>query len=104
MFDQCLADTFYYSNQTVGLKPEIADIYFNIYPNPATDYVNVELLSGGNIKRIEIINILGEIIEKLNYNSCIKPVLNIKELPCGYYIIKTYSESEVFTKKFIKKE
>jgi hypothetical protein len=75
-----------------------------IYPNPANNILNVEMLnlaSTGSATKLEIINSLGQvlsIIELSNQTSTI----NINELPSGLYQLKLNEGSEQRVFKFIK--
>ncbi|MFL2573885.1 MAG: T9SS type A sorting domain-containing protein [Flavobacteriales bacterium] len=68
----------------------------NIYPNPASEIINIE--SEYQISYIEIVDYLGKIIIKTdNYKT-----LNINELNNGMYSINIYTENKKITKKFTK--
>jgi DNA-directed RNA polymerase alpha subunit len=76
----------------------------NIYPNPAYDYLNIELLSNGNISFIEIINIQGKPVKsqsrKCRTNN--KNTIDVRNLPDGLYIIRMHTDNGVVMKKLIK--
>ena len=68
----------------------------NIYPNPASEIINIE--SEYQISYIEIIDYLGKIIIKTdNYKT-----LNINELNNGMYSINIYTKNKKIIKKFTK--
>jgi len=77
----------------------------NVYPNPATDYINVKLFGedARNFK-IEVITITGLVvssgtirfIEKYAYIQQI----NVMQLKAGFYLIRVISEDGVINRTF----
>ena len=74
----------------------------NIYPNPATQYVMLDLSTGEDMNgSVTITDILGRVChqQKAEGTRCRIPVA---ELPAGMYFL-TYRESKrTVTKKFLK--
>ena len=70
---------------------------FSIYPNPASDQLNISL-PPGNYFSVEIINASGKTILK---NQDEKKI-NISQLPAGIYFVKITTGSEFYSQKFIK--
>ena len=74
----------------------------NIYPNPAKDFINIELGSTLDNATISVYNTIGQIVipsQVINTNS-IK--LNISSLAKGVYIIKVNNgDKEISNEKFI---
>ena len=68
----------------------------NIYPNPATEIINIE--SKKNINKIKITDQLGKIILEKIYSK----TLNINNLDKGTYIITLYLENKAIIKSFTK--
>ncbi|MFZ4398685.1 MAG: T9SS type A sorting domain-containing protein [Bacteroidales bacterium] len=76
-------------------------LMFNIYPNPASDYLVIE---GKGFKKLSftIFNIVGQSVIAGNLvNNSSK--INIASLNSGIYFIKIYTESKTKTIKFIKR-
>ena len=73
-----------------------------IYPNPATDMVNVEVNDFSNFPRsVELYNVLGEKI--LNFiPDGNKFSVSLTNLASGNYYLKIISEDKVYTHKLIK--
>jgi len=82
---------------TVGIETEIASSEFSIYPNPAQDQLTIELNVAGN-KTVEITNMNGQVIEKLNFSETSNQV-SISALPAGVYFVKFQNGS---AKRFVK--
>jgi len=72
--------------------------YFNLFPNPSTNYVEINSLETP-ISRIQIFDISGKLIFANNYSSEINIKLNISSLTNGIYLLKI---NDQFIKKLIK--
>lgn len=78
----------------VGIKENVAQMKFDVFPNPVADILHV---SGDNIVSIEIYDMVGSLILSSNEK-------NIKiTAPAGMYIIKASNESQQYAyMRFIK--
>lgn len=77
-------------------KIDVAD--FQVYPNPAKDYISITL---DNISKIELYNSLGiKVLIKENISKNEK--INISHLNRGYYILKVSQNNNVKTIRIIK--
>lgn len=91
----CGADEFTIANLGLGDKIEIAT--FNVYPNPATNFIYID--SEMKVDKYEIFNISGQkVIEGFDKNK-----INISELTSGMYFIKFEIEGKSYGSKIIKK-
>ncbi|HMI06755.1 MAG TPA: T9SS type A sorting domain-containing protein, partial [Flavobacterium sp.] len=89
----------------VKLAPEslsVADFDKNklqLYPNPASTFLNLQLPDGIQPEKINITEVSGKIIlqQSANTNS-----VNIENLSSGMYFIQCFSGNEKFQAKFIK--
>jgi len=74
-----------------------------LYPNPATNEVNVVYDAGADVKNIAIYSIIGKMaaIYKVNGNSA---NLNLENMPAGIYFVRLVNSqgNVVATKKFSK--
>lgn len=78
---------------------------FVIYPNPAEDFVFIEVNpnTGTEDVQVECYDVLG----KIQFNSTLSPdedrlSLDVSQLSSGYYILKISSASGTFNHKFVK--
>ncbi|MDB3907411.1 lamin tail domain-containing protein [Crocinitomicaceae bacterium] len=67
-----------------------------VYPNPATDVLNVQTIS--DIKTIEVVDLSGMIVANGTENS-----VSVANLASGMYVINVTTETGMFTKTFLKK-
>ena len=87
---------YYENNSNSTNTSNYSNNKINIYPNPATDIINIE--SNYYINSIEIVDNMGRLIMKKE--SCNK--LNINGLKSGTYSIYLYTENEKIIKSFTK--
>jgi hypothetical protein len=77
----------------------------NVYPNPASDFITVELWGeSAETFRIDLINITGIVVlsEKRVFNEkfwCKNP-LNIENMIRGFYLVRIYSDDGVLYRTF----
>ncbi|MDA3906436.1 MAG: TonB family protein [Bacteroidales bacterium] len=89
---------------TPKTKNEDFKIEFKVYPNPASEFVNIEILNNNNELEYQLINQNGQLLQNgLLENNTTQ--LNISELKIGFYLIRLISKENgvVETKKLIKK-
>ena len=86
-----------------SLPAIISDARLQIYPNPATNFLQIRVdaadFSEGTL---EIISARGEIVlqRRQNFNSDLQQ--DISQLPKGIYLLRLQTEGKSLTKKFIK--
>ncbi len=85
---------------TKNIKISTANI--NIFPNPTTDYVNIEVKGSQQIKELSIIDINGKQVLKKQINTT-HTRLDIRRLARGLYIIEgVMKNGKRFSEKFVK--
>ncbi len=71
-----------------------------VYPNPATNFINIELSHSGIEIPIEIYNAVGQkVYEDITYGNA---NVNVSAWPCGVYFVKTTDGGMLQNYKFIK--
>ena len=69
-----------------------------IYPNPATDKLNIQLTGNAKIKNVELVNIVGQTLVNSN-----EAYLNLSSYPNGVYFVKvTDMAGKQSVSKFVK--
>ncbi len=99
--DACMQKAYY--NRPTGIEDINATSVVNVYPNPASDVVNVEINAsvGGDVQ-VELMNLLGQ---KLSVQNDVnrKTSINVASLPAGVYLIDCYMNgTKIATNRFIK--
>ncbi len=77
--------------------------YMKIYPNPAQEYIKIELasMSGENV-HVEIIDLLGNTVLSKNYVNTPIITIEIPELECGSYVAVCRTGNSIQSTKFVK--
>jgi hypothetical protein len=71
-------------------KPVGIEEYENkvtVYPNPARDFVTVEMAGGTEIADIVLYDMNGRIVGTNNYSPLQRATINVKDLPAGTYFL-----------------
>ena len=76
---------------------------FNIFPNPATNIVNITNNENVSIKQVEIYDLAGKLINTQNFNSEAEIQLNVENLTSGSYLLHLKTNQGTAIKKLIKK-
>ncbi|TBN03628.1 T9SS type A sorting domain-containing protein [Hyunsoonleella flava] len=76
--------------------------YFNQYPNPTNDYLNLKIKKQIDVESIIIFNLLGQEVKKVTTkNEHIK--IDVSNLKSGQYFIKILASQKEFFTRFIRK-
>lgn len=83
----------------IGVKENAMNmVNFNVYPNPASEAVKVELENNKNAESINIVNALGQKVASFTNTNKI----SISELPKGLYYIEVKSDGYFGRKPLVK--
>lgn len=85
-----------------GIEPLNNTNNFSIYPNPASEILNISIAKELDLTnaKISLVDISGRIILNQSINST-ETTINIKHLPSGVYVLKLRLEDEISTFKKI---
>ena len=72
-----------------------------VYPNPASDFINIDNESDETIQSIEILSVEGQLVARLQERNLSR--INISELSPGVYYLRIETENGMAIKKIIKK-
>jgi len=92
---QLTMDTFDSTGATLSDKDFEIAFDFSIYPNPASDIINIKSIS--TIDTIEMFDLLGKQVLVTEQTEQIK----VNDLPSGVYLLKVYSDKGNMTKKVV---
>ena len=76
---------------------------FNLYPNPATNIVNITNGENMLVSKIEVYDITGKLIKTENYNNKTEIQLNVEHLASGTYLLHLKTNEGTAVKKLVKK-
>jgi len=91
----CLQKSYYNAPEQVGSATLVGQAKFTVYPNPATDAVNIEVPGNGNSDNtdVRIDNMLGEHVLKGQFIGK-KGTLSLADLPSGTYLLFLINNGE----------
>lgn len=79
-----------------------SDKLFSVYPNPATNFFNIEVFDFEKAEGFKMYNSAGENVKSEFLNGKQKHTVNVEMLPGGLYFIKLYNKKgEYFISKII---
>ena len=86
------------ASTNVGIQPPGSPVDIAVFPNPATDILNV-ILPQKSV--LEILTIEGQIVRTFN-SEIPRTTIDIQSLSNGLYLLKATTGNEVVIRKFIK--
>ncbi len=94
--DATIANLFYQEftaryNEATLSTDEQAQAEIKLYPNPATDWVNLEFEGLGDAATITVYSLEGKLIQQLNirsYKGANGLTLDVSSLPVGFYLLE----------------
>ncbi|MFA7616703.1 MAG: T9SS type A sorting domain-containing protein [Moheibacter sp.] len=82
---------------TMGVT-DLNNVSFAVYPNPATNFVKVDM-KNAEVKQMTVISMNGKVVASSNSSS-----VRVSELPAGVYAVKVVdTNNKVYTSKIVKK-
>lgn len=75
---------------------------FEMYPNPGSEKLTIQLPSGSDNAKIEFYDAIGRLAMSQKITSS-KKEINVNQLSKGIYILKVLSDNKIGSQKFIKK-
>ncbi len=73
--------------------------FLNIYPNPATDFITLNI-PGHKAQKIEIYDSYGQLVIKKSINNISNFSINTTQLIEGIYFIKIFADNNILSSKF----
>ncbi|MGB6036021.1 MAG: T9SS type A sorting domain-containing protein, partial [Cryomorphaceae bacterium] len=85
---------------TLSTSSEISETTFNIFPNPASDLVTLEIPEKLVGASVSVFTTTGKLIDQLNQNS-IREELDVSSWPKGIYLIRIEQAGMAVTKELV---
>ncbi|WKW45798.1 T9SS type A sorting domain-containing protein [Myroides sp. JBRI-B21084] len=76
---------------------------FNLYPNPATNVVNITNAVNMQVNQITVYTLAGRQVSTQAYNNPAEIHLNVENLASGTYLLYLQTAQGTAVKQFIKK-
>ena len=89
------------STKIVGNEDLSNEFNYQIYPNPASEWVNINLKNAEKINELKILNPQGQVViqNKLDSKSNHELKFSVKHFPKGIYLVELRSQDTVKTSK-----
>ncbi|MBK8735535.1 MAG: T9SS type A sorting domain-containing protein [Saprospiraceae bacterium] len=89
------------STKIVGNEDLSNEFNYQIYPNPASEWVNINLKNAEKIHELKILNPQGQVViqNKLDSKSNHELKFSVKHFPKGIYLVELRSQDVVKTSK-----
>jgi len=71
-----------------------------LYPNPASDKITIENMTGYKIEEINIFNLLGQIVYSVPANDITKGIIDISQFTPGIYSMRIKTNDDFVVQKF----
>ncbi len=84
--------------QNVGLHNISNELNIKVYPNPATNEINIIANDDVIIEQIFLMDLSGKVLENLNGST----TLNIQHIASGLYLIEMHTNQGILKTKLIK--
>jgi len=78
---------------------EVLSSAIKVYPNPASDVINIEINDDININKITLTNMLGELIKEITHPVESKLLINTGDYSNGVYFLKIETKEGLVVKK-----
>ena len=89
---------------TLPVEPILSPRYneggeIDIFPNPATDFVNIKSYRNSLIKTVQLVNMSGQILFESNNINQSELEMSIADRVTGVYYVRVVTENAIFTRK-----
>jgi hypothetical protein len=93
---------YHYTKNNVGTKSGFNKNAINVFPNPFSDYLEVEGIESENVLSISLKTINGILVKKIDIKEIASGILVPKNLYSGYYLLEILTKTGNFKNKLIK--
>ena len=98
-----LDEIYVYNCSVLAVQDTQKQNGIQVYPNPTSGFVTIQNNKNTSLKKVEVYNVAGQLIQNFNVNNVNKASLDMSQLVNGTYILKINSETESNSVKVIKK-
>ena len=74
---------------------------WNLFPNPAKGQVTISLGNDQKMDEVQLVDVTGRIVKQWNWEESSVMILNVEEIPSGYFIIKLVNGNQSWVKRLI---
>jgi len=94
-------DEFYEYSETIQIIPNLSDVRVKVYPNPAIDFIQIDGIGTGYLKKLVFYDLNGKMYKSIiSFDGSMIPV---SDLPRGHYLIRLQLiDGSVFEGKLVR--
>jgi len=94
-------DDFKVTATTLGLNETLAS-RFSVFPNPATNVVNIANAENALVTGVSIVDMNGRTVKSVSFDGVAEAQINVSDLASGMYLMNIASDKGTTTKKIVK--
>ena len=83
-----------------SIESLLENSFVKVYPNPAKDYINIEIAESNYDGMLTLIDLTGKLVYKAIFNK--QQIVPINDLNNGIYLVKIEVNNQIYYSKFIK--
>lgn len=92
------------ASPTLPVEPVLSPRYneggeIDVFPNPATDFVNIKSYKNNLIKTVQLVNMSGQVLFESNNINQSEVEMSIANRVTGVYYVRVLTENAIFTRK-----
>ncbi len=89
-----------YDGLTTGLSAIDNSFQFEMYPNPADEFVNLVIPSTEKVQSIQLMDLSGKAVKQFGFNASGNNIqLDVTEIPAGFYLLQINSDKGLGVRK-----
>jgi hypothetical protein len=90
----------YTQSQILRVRPSVAPVAWQLYPNPTSGQVRVEVPASFGGKRLEVLSTLGQVVKQQALVGS-TATLDLQELPAGVYVVRVQGAASSLTRRVL---
>lgn len=91
--DRILTQGFHQTNLTITSVSEVTSAEVLVYPNPASNVINITGLEQFNVLRYRLVDVTGRTV--LDYQGSMLSTLDVSPFPVGFYVLSVTSPHDL---------
>ena len=100
--DTLVSSILFENCSTTGIEENNTSINFNVYPNPATDYVTIKLDESASDIKVDLVSVTGKLIYSASSINNNRIGIDLSSVSKGVYFLKISVDSETVLQKLVK--
>lgn len=94
------AVVIYIDGMVTGISHQVVSSQLNLWPNPASSFVNVSIPCDAGKATFEMYDVRGALVEKGSWQNCVEQI-DVRQQTPGLYLLKVTQNGILYTAKFV---